>query len=154
MKQWQFNLTVVGGVLVVALFITALVFGLNPLTFLFNFLVYILAVPGLLVVLPFIVGWFIPKGIQTLDDKAEDREDLPYGWHFLISPLAGLILGLISMRWIVPLVCQLSSVNQWVWEFLRFPKEYTGMPWGWFAVVASLLICGYVGYFIHKDFSS
>lgn len=154
MKQWMYTSLIIFVAVALAIFAVSAAFGLNPFVFVFNSLVYILAVVGLLMAVPFFVGYFSPWLILRGDDKVNPRQNMAGGWYWLIAPLVSVPVGYIWMTVIVPLVCKLPQTNGWAWQFIRFPQGYETNPWGWFAVVAAAYMIGYFVFWARRDFEN
>lgn len=143
MSQWVFNLLIVAGSIILLVVIISLVLGFNPFAFLFNTLVYILVVVGVIFAVPAFIAFAVPYwGIYALDEMADSGEYLG-GGHVIPGAVTSAILGLVWMKWVIPGLIVLPQLNEWMWRFLRFPKEYTGMPWGWFVVIFLLSAVAY-----------
>ncbi len=142
MKQWQFNLLLVGVSLVIILAVASAVMGFNPVTFALNSLVYLLVVVGGLILLPGAIGGAASWAIGLWDSRNDDENHLS-GWHILPALALSSVLALTWAKWIVPLVSGLPQLNTWAWEFIRFRTVYETMPIGWLVAVFFLALCGY-----------
>lgn len=154
MKQWMYTTLIIVVAVVLAVFSLTFVFGLNPFEFVFNSVVWLISVVGVLFMAPFFLGYFTPWIIRYFDDKADDRRNVASGWHWLIAPAVSIFVGSFVMVVIVPALCKLPQLNTWAWSVIRFPMAYETNAWGWFAVVASMYVIGYFVYWAVRDFEN
>lgn len=143
MEQWQLNTLIVTASTLVILLIIATVFGFNPLGYVANIAVWILAVPGVLFVLPGFLGYFVSyQVVHRLDESVDNSKGLGFT-HVFSATLTATILAALWGKVVIYWLIKLPQLTVWAWEGVRFPSAYETMPWEWFACAA---ICGLVGY--------